>query len=389
MNASFFTFLMAVLSSTAFMLIVHLLRNNRAFLKGFGVPTVLVLYGLCLFRMVFPIEFPFTVPVRFEAVYNRFYQAVTQSEWPVGGSELSILEIAGLVWIVGVIVCLISSMVSYLVSMFRLLRFENYRNPVADKVFKTVQQELGRQYPVRVFIYPGTPTPMFVGFFWKCIPLVSGNYTETEMHHILTHEYTHCLNRDVYINLLVKIFQCIFWWNPLVYLLQSDVQDILDVKCDLIATQNYTEAKKRSYLSTLMAVYEKAKEKEEEDGKRKKFPLAMQFFGHSTSNIVERFDIILHPPKKPVVAAVQVAFCSLCVLLTLATYTFVLQPYYEPPTDDIQPNQTIYEATQSNSFIFQNSDGSYSIITDQGDNIPIDDEDLDFFLDLGYIVKEE
>ena len=89
MSITFFSFFMAVLFSSAFILIVHLLRNNRIFLNGFGMPTILVLYALCICRMVFPIEFSFTIPIRMEKTYNSFYEAVCKTGWMVGEREVS------------------------------------------------------------------------------------------------------------------------------------------------------------------------------------------------------------------------------------------------------------------------------------------------------------
>lgn len=54
---------MSVGFSTVFILVIHVLRNQPIFLKSFGVHTLLTMYALCLCRMIFVIELPFTVPV--------------------------------------------------------------------------------------------------------------------------------------------------------------------------------------------------------------------------------------------------------------------------------------------------------------------------------------
>ena len=228
MSITFFSFFMAVLFSSAFILIVHLLRNNRIFLNGFGMPTILVLYALCICRMVFPIEFSFTIPIRMEKTYNSFYEAVCKTGWMVGEREVSLLEAAGCLWAVGSVLCLVFFLVHYLVSGFRLRRFEGYRDVKAEKILEAVKKKASRQYPIHLFIYPRTPIPMGVGLFRRVILLPPGERTNSQTYYILEHEYAHFLNHDHFIKLLVHLFRCVFWWNPLVYLLQIDVAQILE-----------------------------------------------------------------------------------------------------------------------------------------------------------------
>ena len=100
MSFSLFSFLMSVLFSTTFILAIHALRNRPFFLKSFGVHTLLIIYGLCLFRMVFVIELPITVPVELRGTFSHTYARIRQYQVPVGGSGVAIIDVLIFIWIV-------------------------------------------------------------------------------------------------------------------------------------------------------------------------------------------------------------------------------------------------------------------------------------------------
>ena len=63
MTVSVFSLVMSLLLGTVFILVTHLFRHCKTFVTGFGVPLILLMYGICVLRMVLPVEFPWTVPV--------------------------------------------------------------------------------------------------------------------------------------------------------------------------------------------------------------------------------------------------------------------------------------------------------------------------------------
>ena len=42
------------------------------------------------------------------------------------------------------------------------------------------------------------------------------------------------------------------WWNPLVYLLRRDLPQILEIRCDMAVTKDYTVSQKAEYLQTIV-----------------------------------------------------------------------------------------------------------------------------------------
>lgn len=86
MNFSIFSAVMAVGCSSVIILMIHLLRKRPLFLKRFGVVTVLFLYAVCVFRILFVFEFPFTRSIAWREGLNDFYQAVYFDKVQIAGS---------------------------------------------------------------------------------------------------------------------------------------------------------------------------------------------------------------------------------------------------------------------------------------------------------------
>lgn len=386
MSVTVFSFFMAFLISSVFICIVHLLRNNTAFLKGFGVPAILLLYGICICRMALPVEFAFTIPVRMNREYDGLFHKATTQSFHVAGMEMGLFEIIGFSWLLISLAILLVCAIDYIHSFIWLQRFENYRCPRAEEIFSEIRERFGGQRKIRIFVYPRAESPMSVGVFRKCILLPKPNYTDKELYYGLAHEYIHILNHDQIVKVLLGLFFCVFWWNPLVYLLWMDLEQMLEFKCDLTLWQYFTDVEQSEYLDILAAFAQ-------ELPKHKRFRimslLSMRMSKRGYSKTVERIKFLAVPPTKQIVAAAQAAFFSLCMVLTVVSYIFVLQPYYEPPAEDIYTDTTVIGDNWSEGYILKHKDGSYSFVSKTGKIYDMNEENLGLFLEGGYELKEE
>ena len=52
----------------------------------------------------------------------------------------------------------------------------------------------------------------------------------------------------------MAIFQAIFWWNPLVYMLEKDLSYLLEVRSDAYATKGFADDRKVEYVEAVAEV---------------------------------------------------------------------------------------------------------------------------------------
>lgn len=78
-----------------------------------------------------------------------------------------------------------------------------------------------------------------------------------EGYHILHHERTHIKHHDPLIRLVGTICICLHWWNPLVWLAVSKMNQDMEMFCDETVLRNASAEEKKSYANTLLLFAER------------------------------------------------------------------------------------------------------------------------------------
>lgn len=385
MSVTVFSFAMSVLFSVLFILAIHLLRNQPAFLHSFGVHTILGIYALCLFRTIAVIELPFTVPFGLGDTYSTAFRTVWEAHIPFGDSDVRFLYAVFGIWAV-VTVTLI---VQFLWKSWKVSRkakwYSTNKNSRAEQVLEQVKMESWRTPAVEVCICPTLDIPMGIGLFRHYICLPDREYGKEELYYILKHEYAHFCNRDLTVKFLVHLFCCIFWWNPAVYLLKKDIAQILEIRCDFKATEDFSKREKLQYLFAIVSILEKS------DGANRR-PPPMLATGlacrKNEGDMRERFRMITAVPRS-VSRLCQGAFWTLAVTLVVLSYSFVLQPSFDPPMEDIYTDSSVHEINPAEEYILKHKGGSYSLVLSTGEMIPLNEETVIIFVSQGTKITEE
>lgn len=370
MSVTVFSFAMSVLFSVLFILAIHLLRNQSAFLHSFGVHTILGIYALCLFRTIAVIELPFTVPFGLGDTYSTVFRAAWEAHIPFGDSNVRVLFAVCGIWAV-VTATLI---VQFLWKSWKVSRkakwYSTNKDSRAEQVLERVKMESWRTPAVKVCICPTLDIPMGIGLFRHYICLPDQEYGREELYYILKHEYAHFCNRDLTVKFLVHLFCCIFWWNPAVYLLKKDIGQILEIRCDFKATEEFSKREKLQYLFAIVSILEKS------DGANRR-PPPMLATGlacrKNEDDMRERFRMITAVPRS-ISRLCQGAFWTLAVTLVVVSYSFVLQPAFDPPVEDIYTDNSVNEFSEEDWYIIRHKDGSYSMAFKNGATFSMDSE---------------
>lgn len=383
MSVTVFSFFMSVLFSTLFIAAIHLLCNQAFFLQSFGVHTILGLHILCLFRAIVVLELPFTVPIGLRNVYSTVFKTVWTAHISVGDSPIRMLLALCGIWAV-VSVTLI---VQFLWKSWKVSRkaewYSTNKDPRAERVLDRVKNESWRMPAVSVCICPTLDIPMGTGLFRHHICLPEHEYTQEEMYYILKHEYTHFCNRDLTVKFLVHLFCCIFWWNPAVYLLKKDISQILEIKCDIRATEKFSKRERLEYLLTIVRVLERA----ESAGRTQPPMLSTGLASRKNQDDTrERFRMITAVPRS-ISRLCQSAFWTLAVTLVVLSYSFVLQPAFDPPVEDIYTDSSVVEIDTTNSYITKDQSGNYFMVIQSGEKIRINEATANVYLSKGMELK--
>lgn len=253
MQITFYSFMMAIVSSTLLIIAVFFLKKTRFFANPFGVYLMGVMYVIPLVRLFMPYRMPFgTIVIQdryilapvLDVLCNR---SELTRDWPV--LALNVL--------VGVMLCVSFSMfLFYGIRQYRFIksvwRLKNYADEheililshISDVVFR-------KRHKITLIKTPSVSTPIVVGFFHNVILLPNEAYSDTQLEMIFMHECMHLKNNDLWLKCFIFIYYCVFWWNPAMYLMKKDVDFILELKCDNLVCENLDDLSKLDYAEVI------------------------------------------------------------------------------------------------------------------------------------------
>ncbi|HHX08911.1 MAG TPA: SUMF1/EgtB/PvdO family nonheme iron enzyme [Chloroflexi bacterium] len=132
---------------------------------------------------------------------------------------------------------------------------------VDGRVLERIQQELGRK--VKVYSVESNESPMVIGVFKPAIVLprqLLERATEKDipkqLKFVLQHENNHITQKDLLIKMLYLIGRSIHWFNPLVYLIESCLNEDIELATDESVTRKLDERQRAAYCLSILEVAE-------------------------------------------------------------------------------------------------------------------------------------
>ena len=94
------------------------------------------------------------------------------------------------------------------------------------------------------------PTPMIL------LPAnIADTLTDAQLACALRHELTHYRRRDHLLMLLLRLLTCVYWFNPIVWLMKRELMKDMETACDSAVTARLNGTERREYAMTLLALF--------------------------------------------------------------------------------------------------------------------------------------
>ena len=383
MHITLFSFVTAVLLSSLLIVALYLSRKSVKTIRMLNFGYLACLYLFCLGRMFFSVELPFAAVIRAPSLMNPLHD-VNEANLPMMEGAFWVSDLLLLVWAVGSILLFAQFLIRYHRGKRDIDRLPKQENQVLQKILDELQRGNKRRIPIQVLCCSGLSTPCGIGLLRRQILLPSQEYTEEELFHILRHELQHFQTHDLLVKWMIRVFQCLFWWNPLVYLLGKDMDQVLEIKCDLSVVKNYSRQETLAYMRTIKSQLEQAIHTE------KIVPVASASLvgNFAMSNVEERFLYLaesLKPNQRKELP--KPAFAVLFAALIMASYSFVLQSSYEAPELD-ENGEKIQYMQEDEIKLLHKKDGSYQEIC-QDELVKVPNYIAEEMIEQGVSVIEE
>ena len=398
MYITLFSFLSALLWSSIMIIAVFIIRRKRLFHCHADMTMIVLLYVLCAFRLLVPIEFRCTSVIEDDTFYPRFYRFLT-TETIIRSYRIDILTVIAVIWILG-------SLILLAVYIFCEIRAEKHIKAVSTEcdnnkyeLLEEIKRITGKNIHAQLREAEHLDTPFGSGLFSKyiVIPQQIENIEDScaecgkvedpyknHLRYILLHEYTHFINHDIVLKLMINIYRIVFWWNPFVYLLKTDISQTLELKCDMAVSGMLDKKGRIEYLQTILSVIRGA-------GSCDKRPdRSAAFSGFSPENeIKERFEAITGYDRNNYNKAKKIATLTVTLIFAVAivcSYMVVPQPAFNT-ADDAHDSIVTFDA--SDAYILEKPDEQYLLCISSQEPVPLSAEQAQFYINTGMELRQQ
>lgn len=367
---------MTVLWSSVLILLFYILRKKSILLDICSVSGVIVLYAFCMIRMVVPAEFSWTKVISGGEPYRVLYTALHQRVF----SFVYVNDILGLIWITGAVILVLK----YIGEYIKLQKFISSIPSVEDERINEILSKVVSTQVPRVVKTGTVSIPCCFGIFKQTVILPDIKYSDEETYYILLHECSHLRNKDILTKALTNILCALYWWNPLVYLLKKDLNQSLEIRCDGIVARKLDKEKRADYLSVMLKLFKDCGSSNE----LKKYDSSMmQLFEEHSEKMIERFKLVAELKDGRSWIGKLVAWLIAGIVLVLS-YSYIIQPHFEPPKSEIEVDEYVHEVNSSNSYIIKKKDGSYVLHTEYSEEL-IKIDNIEMLKNDGFRIIEE
>lgn len=230
-------------------------------------------------------------------------------------------------------------------------------------LFQKVAEELGYHGAFHLAAGEHVSSVYQTGFLhpYILLPTQIDMFSDEDICNMFRHELCHFLSRDLWIKVGFQVIGCILWWNPVMPMLKRSIEQLLELRCDRKVCRQLSAESQLSYMETLIELV-----------KLGSTCTAQTYMGclgrNSGDDMQQRFGMLLLNKPSTTERCRQIISCVLCLVLFIASYGVILQPWNDSPgSDDFGGD--IFELASDDGYIVCSSDGTlvfYFDGTDQG-----------------------
>lgn len=386
MQITVYSVIMTVLWSNLLILLFSVLQRNHRFLDICSVSGMILLYLFCVIRMFIPMEFSWVTVIQSDQIFNALHKFFYASVPLTSHDVIEVRHLLISIWITVSIILLIQLMSNYFRLNQDIANLSCTKDERLDEILREIGQKEKKSLKVEVVKSQEVDTPLGVGIIRKKILIPDREYDSKDLFYILRHEYIHHKNRDLFVQLLVNILCVLYWWNPFVYLLRRDIEHSFEMRCDQMVVQGMDTEEVADYLETLLKVFRLKKQCSKGE---KHVTGALGIIRSNRADIKSRFQTLVRESAFDYKTYGKQVAATVMVIILIVSYSFIIQPVILPSDADMGIGSGIYEVETSGSYIMHHTDGSYEMIILEGENVILDETQVQEMMKDGFQVIEE
>lgn len=301
------------------MLYLIIISKHTNFIRKYGANMIIVCTLIITARMFFPCNFIFTHNIQSKVILAAFFDVI---KTPIF-MNLTFMDLM-----------IYGSLSGFLISFsrftwrtykfYQLIHIYPYlKDKPVNEIITRICKKYKRKKEIKVICLPQIKTPCITGLFHPIILLPNIAFTTQELEFILKHEIEHYYHNDLWIKFIFEILRCLYWWNPLVYWMQNQLNRSLELSNDSTITKNMSEYERLCYVECLMKIakYEPSVES---------VPV-LCFFEKSQSAFLQRADFIFEKSRVSYKKMFYLVHILCITAIMFLSMFFSFEPCYPNP----------------------------------------------------------
>jgi len=351
MAFTFSTVYMTVLISNLLLILMILCFRNTKLLINAGYQLLAFFVMFISLRFLLPVEFPFVTTILLPEWLSKVVSQIRHPLFHLGNTPISIWSFLLIIWGAGIIYHLIKY-----IRLTKRIRHEIFSNahevtsmePYASTL-ERICSECNRRNSFKVLKVAGISTPMLYGIRHPFI-LIPESLTLSGdiLYYTLLHETSHHFHHDLLTKQIVKLITILYWWNPLCYLLNHQVNTVLEMRIDHKAASS-NKATILAYLNCLLHLAEQSSAQHRQMGLS-----TMHLLPEHQDALTMRFQLLTHQKKR---LSLTLALLALFITTYISSYLVIFEAYYVSP----EVLETTIGQTTDNTYAVQKADGTYDV----------------------------
>ena len=328
-----------VILGTLLMLIICILVKSDCILRKAG-PGFFIIASLGVgLRMIFPAEFPYTY-----SVYHDFTGIIDFMMFCPLKNSIRVWQILLIAWLLGSVWVAFTKMRN-IKKWYALLQiipeiFEDEISAIYEETFIEQYPEIRKMKFVKI---SRQGSPCLTGIKNPIIVLPDFKYTDEQLKYIVAHEIMHYRNHDIVIKILLEIITVLYWWNPVVYYLEKQIFEVIEIRNDQLVTQKMNVEEKNGYIECLFNVA-KCQMKEK--------PVNTADFSRKDADLLKK-RINMISKRDKILSKYRVPSYILLVIVCLLSTTIIFEPVHCSMENDGEEGIWLDENT---GFLVRNHD---------------------------------
>ena len=342
---------MSICLINIFILVITSLRNRDKFIKHFDINTLTVFIVLIVFRTLFNFELDSSIDISSEIILPKIIDFLRMPLYP--GARLTLSLFLFFIWIIGSCIAGLKVIFTYYKFKEYLKNISKFRCSEEISLLEIIKVELHIDKDIKIYKSDEIAMPIVVGLTKFSIYLPDIAISKDELRNILIHEVNHIKGHDNFKKLIILLFRILFWWNPFIYLLDKDIDHILEIQCDMRTVTSMNNTERIKYLESILAIIKNRK-----SINNKMLTSNFQvsaLYNDNGDKLRQRFNLVLennHLQDKKY----NLIFSFTLVAIFISSYMFTFKSVYYPH----DPNGEYYHLDEhgyiydeDNSFIFK------------------------------------